>query len=147
MLRLKAAILTLMIPQILGCGKQETGSVSGSITYDGQPVKSGYVLFTPSDGHGPVAGGPIRDGRYAIENISPGPKIVRVEASSGSGPSVQSSEEMARLSKEWKGKIGSDGIIRTETVPADARGNNQPYEVKVGAQNLDLRLNMPVGKK
>ena len=39
-----------------GCGGPET-TVNGEVTYDGQPVRRGYVTFTPADGQGPTAGG------------------------------------------------------------------------------------------
>jgi hypothetical protein len=129
-----------------GCG-DSGATVSGEVSYDGQPVKSGYVSFTPADGKGPVAGGQITDGRYTAEKVPPGPKVVKVEASSGSGPSVQSSADMEKLSKEWKAKVGPDGIIHTETVPQDAEGNNQKVDVKPGAQTLDFHLKKPAGKK
>ncbi|MCE9563011.1 MAG: hypothetical protein K8U57_13290 [Planctomycetes bacterium] len=129
-----------------GCGAG-AGVVSGGVTYEGQPVKKGYVTFTPADGKGPMVGGPITDGRYTLENVLPGPKVVKVEASSGAGPSLQTTEDVAKLSKEWRDKMGPDGVIRTETVPADAEGNNQNFEVKIGAQTLDLTLKKPAAKK
>jgi hypothetical protein len=82
-----------------------------------------------------------------VENVPPGPKVVKVEASSGPGPSVQSSEDAGRLSKEWKGKIGPDGVIRTETVPANAEGNNKAIEVKPGPQTFDFVLSKPASKQ
>lgn len=130
----------------LGCGS-DAGSVTGSVTYDGKPVENGYITFTPADGKGTMVAGPINKGRYSIENVPLGSKIVKIEASSGSGPSVQSSEDMAKLAKEGKMKVGPDGIIRTETVPADAEGNNQTVEVKAGVQTLDFTLKKPPGKK
>jgi hypothetical protein len=129
-----------------GCS-DPSASVSGAVTYDGQPVKDGYVTFAPADGKGPTAGGPIKDGKYAVDKVPPGPKVVQVEASSGAGPSVQTTEELERLSREMKGKVGADGIIRTETVPQDAEGNNQKAEVKAGSQTLDLHLKKPAKKK
>ncbi len=138
--------VALVVLFAAGCGA-EVGTVSGEVSYENQPVKKGYVTFSPADGKGPMVGGPITDGRYTVENVPPGSKVVKVEASSGSGPSVQTSEDMARLSKEWKDKVGPDGYIRTETVPPDAGGNNQTVEVKAGPQTLDLALKKPAPKK
>lgn len=144
--RFAVAVTAVIGVFALGCGS-DAGSVTGSVTYDGKPVENGYITFTPADGKGTMVAGPIANGRYSVENVPPGSKIVKIEASSGSGPSVQSSEDMAKLSKEWKGKVGPDGIIRTETVPADAEGNNQTVEVKPGTQTLDFTLKKPSGKK
>jgi hypothetical protein len=141
----------LIVPAVLGllsagCGG-DAASVSGLVSYEDQPVANGYVTFAPADGKGPVVGGAVTNGRYAVANVPPGPKVVKVEASSGAGPSVQTSEDAARVSKELKGKYGADGIIRTETVPPDAAGNNQAVEVRAGSQTLDLALKKPAGKK
>jgi hypothetical protein len=140
------ALLPLLALAFAGCS-EPAATVSGEVTYDGQPVKKGYVTFAPADGKGPAVGAEIADGRYAAEKVPPGPKVVKVEASSGPGPSVQSSADAAKLSKEWKGKLGPDGIIRTETVPDSAEGNNQKYDAKAGAQTLDLHLKKPAGQK
>jgi hypothetical protein len=131
-----------------GCGT-DAGSVTGEVTYDGKLVENGFITFTPADGKGKMVGAPITNGRYYAEKIPPGSKIAKIEASSGPGPSVQSSEDMAKLSKEWKDKVGKDGVIRTETVPADAEGNNQTVEVKQGEQTLNFALKKPPspGKK
>ena len=146
MTRALTLLALLAGPLAAGCSGG-TAAVSGEVTYDGHPVKAGYITFTPAGGHGPAVGTPITDGRYAADNVPPGPKLVKVEASSGAGPSVQSTADMERLSKEWKGKVSPDGIIRTETVPQDAEGNNQKADIKAGAQTLDLHLKKPAAKK
>lgn len=140
-----------IVPAVLGllsagCGS-DVASVSGLVSYEGEPVANGYVTFAPADGKGPMVGGAVTNGRYAVGNVPPGPKVVKVEASNGAAPSVQTSEDAARVSKEMKGKYGADGIIRTETVPVNAVGNNQEIEVKPGTQTLDLSLKKPAGKK
>jgi hypothetical protein len=144
--RLRAAAAAAALFAAAGCGGG-TGSVSGEVTYDGQPVKTGYVSFTPADGKGTAAAGPITDGRYSVEKVPPGPKVVKVEAADKAGPSIQTTEELERFSRENKGKIGPSGIISSETIPPDAEGNNQPFEVKPGAQTLNLTLKRPAGKK
>lgn len=142
-------ILALLSPLVLiasGCSNPGA-TVSGTVTYEGEPVKTGYVTFAPSDGKGPSVGAQITDGKYTADKVPPGPKLVRVEASSGAAPSVQSQADVEKLSKELKGKLGPDGIIRTDTVPPEAEGNNQQFEVKAGTQTLDLPLKKPAGKK
>jgi hypothetical protein len=42
--------------------------VQGTVVFDGQPVANGEVRFYPMPGtHGPVSGGPVRDGRYIAQ--------------------------------------------------------------------------------
>ncbi len=141
-----SAVVPFAFLALCGCGGG-LGNVSGDVSFNGEPVKTGYVTFTPADGKGPMVGGPITNGHYAVENVPLGSKVVKVEASSGAGPSVQSSGDMARLPKEWKDKVGPDGVIRTETVPADAEGNNRTIDVKAGPQTVDLAMKKPTLKK
>lgn len=142
------AVVPLALGALLASGcADDVGLVSGEVSYEGQPVKKGYITFTPADGKGPMVGAPITDGKYSLDGVFPGSKVVKVEASSGAGPSLQTTEDVAKLSKEWKDKMGPDGVIRTETLPADAVGNNQNFDVKVGPQTLDLALKKPAPKK
>ena len=71
-----------------GCGGGDA-TVSGEVSYEGEPVTAGYITFAPADGKGPTAGGPIKDGKYTVEKVTPGPKVVRVEAG-GDSPSIRS---------------------------------------------------------
>jgi hypothetical protein len=145
---MRRAIVLLALPLLLpasGCGGAGA-TVTGAVTYEGEPVKSGYVTFAPADGQGPTVGAAITDGRYTAEKVPPGPKVVKVEASGAATPSVQSQADAEKLSKELKGKLGPDGIIRTATVPPDADGNNQKADVKGGSQTLDLHLKKPAKK-
>lgn len=145
-LRYTGAVVAAAALAVAGCGGG-AGTVTGEVTYDGSPVRTGYVTFAPADGKGQMAGAEIKDGKYRAENVPVGPKVVKVEASEGPAVSIQTTADLERFSKENKGKIGPDGIVRTETVPADADGNNQPYEVKAGEQELKLTLKKPAGKK
>jgi hypothetical protein len=40
------------------------GTVTGDVTFDGQPVKDGRIAFTPLDGQGSTSGAPIIDGKF-----------------------------------------------------------------------------------
>jgi hypothetical protein len=77
----KHSVLALaLIACLAGCGRRDgLTSISGTIAYDGQPVKKGTVTFVPADGNGPTAAAPIVDGKYSVK-ILPGRKLVRIEA-------------------------------------------------------------------
>jgi len=45
------------------------GTVTGEVTFDGQPVKDGHVTFTPVDGKGQTGGAPIVDGKFKAEQV------------------------------------------------------------------------------
>jgi len=56
--------LLLMLP---GCSDSKRGVVSGSVTIDGQPVKSGSIAFFPIDEKSPTTGASITDGQYTAQ--------------------------------------------------------------------------------
>jgi hypothetical protein len=122
-----------------GCSNT-TASVSGSVTFDGQPVGDGYVTFRPADGIGPDAGAKIIGGRYSLDGIKPGPKVVQVIAVK-KVPFARTSEEMARRAAESKAKGDASGLIDpADTIPPDAEGNNATHEIKAGKQTLNVEL-------
>ena len=71
--------LALLVSLTPGCGNS-TASVSGEVTYNGEPVGDGYITFLPADGKGPSGAGPIEGGHFTVDNLTPGPKVVKVEA-------------------------------------------------------------------
>ena len=131
---------------VAGCSSS-TASVSGTVTYDGQPVGTGEITFTPVDGIGPTAGGRIKDGQYTVESLTPGRKTVKVMAVKAV-PFARSTEEMARRAAKNKSKGDGSGLIDpADTIPPDADGNNATHEIKPGKQTLDLSLKKPAKAK
>ena len=63
----------------LGCN-DGLARVSGTVTFNGEPVSRGMINLEPVDGVGPMSGGSIAGGQYAIEQVTPGGKIVRIRA-------------------------------------------------------------------
>jgi len=80
-----AALLVAIAP--LGCGRSgpETYPVSGTVTFDGQPVPDGHILFVPAEGKGLPDPGKIEDGKFSFR-AKPGRKRVEIEASRETGP-------------------------------------------------------------
>jgi hypothetical protein len=64
------------IVAVVGCAQKPT-VVSGSVSWDGNPVKEGSIHFSPKDGKGQTAGGPITDGKYSVE-VLPGSYVVKI---------------------------------------------------------------------
>lgn len=137
--RPRRALLAAALLAAAGCG-DSTATVTGEVTFNGQPVKSGYVTLSPADGKGPTVGAKITDGRFTAEKVTPGPKVALVEAADKPAASVQSQGDLERMSKEMRGKIGPDGIVRADLIPPGAEGNNQTVEVKSGSQTLKFDL-------
>ena len=130
-----------------GCGSP-TATVSGEVTYDGKPVGDGYITFTPADGKGPDAGGPITKGRYSVTGLAPGPKVVKVIALKQVN-FASSSEEMMRKAAETKKAGNYDGLVDpADAIPEAAEGNNAQVEVREGDNKHDFHLKPPAkGKK
>lgn len=65
MARLAAILAALSVTLALaGCSETASGSVSGTVTLDGQPLKDGTVRFVPSDGKSQTASAPVKDGQF-----------------------------------------------------------------------------------
>ena len=140
------ALIGILALTVAGCSSNMS-SVSGTVTYEGEPVGTGQVTFTPADGVGPIAGGRIAAGRYTVDGLTPGAKVVRVEAVK-QVPFARSTEEMARRAAENKSKGDGSGLIDpADTIPPDADGNNATHEIKPGKQTLDLSLKKPAKAK
>ena len=64
---------------LAGCGRSDgLTEISGTVSYDGQPVKKGTITFLPADGKGPTAATLIADGKYSVK-VAPGKKLVKIE--------------------------------------------------------------------
>lgn len=80
-----AAALPILVLVVGGCGSGDGKvPVTGMVTFDGNPMPDGYVIFTPEGGGTPVAG-PILDGKFAFSAL-PGNHRVEIEASRFVGP-------------------------------------------------------------
>jgi hypothetical protein len=71
---------------VIGCalaaGCQKTSDlvdVVGNVTWKGQPMPSGMVVFKPDDAHQAPIGGKINDGKFALKT-KPGKMKVHIEA-------------------------------------------------------------------
>ena len=77
-LRVECITLLALMLCLGGCQGNGLTEVTGTVSYDGQPIKKGNISFWPSDGNGPTAAAIITDGRFAA-NVAPGKKLVRIE--------------------------------------------------------------------
>jgi hypothetical protein len=129
------SLLTAMLT-IVGCGGGNSAQVvSGSVTYNGQPVENGYITFSPTSA-GQSFAAPIVGGKYKSDKAAAGQFQVLITATMDA-PIAASREEAAKQSAERRKKGPPQHI------PEDAAGNGQTLEVKSGDQVLDFALTGP----
>jgi hypothetical protein len=88
---LSRAIVCAALCGLAGCGEQGPPryDLSGAVTWEGQPVPRGYIVFTPDNAAGNVGPGTqadIVDGRYQTakgEGTIGGPHTVTISGSDG----------------------------------------------------------------
>ena len=86
-----AAFALLIILAIAGCGGDKLGrhSVSGKITFKGQPVPKGMVRFMPDSSKGtkgPGGGAVIENGKFLAppsKGVVPGAYLIEIDGTDG----------------------------------------------------------------
>jgi len=56
----------LLLIALIGCGRSDLGTVSGTVTLDGEPLADAMVIFTPMTGGRPAAGRTDAQGKYEV---------------------------------------------------------------------------------
>jgi len=125
----------VMIPLLvlLGCGRSE-GTVTGTVTFQGQPIDQGLITFSPAGNEGSAAGDEIVQGKYSVTGLKPAKYHVTVEATKP--PKFTSPNDPANA----RAKTDEEIRAQHDPLPADTTGKEQDLDVKVGAQTLDFKL-------
>jgi hypothetical protein len=72
--------LSSFVVTLVACSSSpEKGTVSGKVTLDGQPLKSGLIRFVPVDGLTPTSDTTIVEGNFTA-SVPPGEKRVEITA-------------------------------------------------------------------
>ncbi|MCC7087479.1 MAG: hypothetical protein IT427_20945 [Pirellulales bacterium] len=119
-----SACLTVAV----GCGKSTDGFVSGSVTWKGEPLPYGYIMFASVDGKTNSAGSLIEAGKYRATNVPPGEKVVQVTSS-----------DPPRIVQTSTDKMKPPAI----DIPENAKGNGEKHTIRLGEQTLDFALAPP----
>jgi hypothetical protein len=127
---------------IVGCA-QET-SVSGTVTFNGQPIGRGSIRFVSTEKQGPTFGAVIKNGKYTVEKAVPGAKVATIQAMNERAVPTSSAElEQMAEQAQATGTPSSEAVDPLALIPPDAEGNNQTVEIKEGPQTLDFHLKSP----
>lgn len=128
-----AAGFAALMAALVGCGPTDgLISVTGSVTYNGEPVQDGSISFTPIDGRGSSGGGVIENGQIVRGKSSPGKIAVQIYANKIVEKKNPSKEEIER-------GITSD---RVQYLPAPYNQQSKlRIEISESAHNFDFDLN------
>lgn len=104
--------------------------MSGQVTYDGEPLKTGQVVFEPQ-GPGRMAIGQLVDGHYSIageRGLIPGKYVVRITASRPTGATASTGptggNEQREVYEQFlpaKYNDGSELSVEIESQPSVTR--------------------------
>ncbi len=119
------ALLVCSLACLAGCNS-EVGTVSGRVTFDGQPVKHASVYFQPKDGGRASTAITDDDGNYKLmyKVGQPGAKV---------------GTHVVKITTAWQDD--DKNINRAEFLPAKYHANsNLTKEVKAGHNTFDFPL-------
>lgn len=89
-------LMTGIVAAVVGCGPSNQVSVQGRVTFDGQPVGPGSIVFLPDSGaEGTKVAAAIEDGKYQIgpeRGAVPGNFRVEISWSKKTGRQVASAD-------------------------------------------------------
>jgi len=129
--------VTLCVFLFSGCNSEDSNraSVSGTVSFNGEPLSDGSIVFIPHGGNGgPSAGGTIRNGKYSIPNKK-GPVVGmnRVE--------ISSVRETGRMVTVGSGPGATEMAERIQFVPTRYNEDSQLIEdLKPGRNEIDFAL-------
>jgi len=134
-----APLLAVLALGLCGCGG--AGRVSGTVTRDGQPVRSGVITFVSKDGKGTALASIKKDGTYTAASVPVGDASVilvnameepdftaPVSASEAAKPSGKRAAppKAPMVIPEKFGKPETSGLTLT------VRSGDNPYDIDVG---------------
>jgi hypothetical protein len=142
----RAIVVSIGLVLLMGCGgkRNQNGSLSGTIRYNGKPVNGATLLLHPASGEGSGVNVPVaQDGTFSLGDVPPGEYKIVVK---GSKPP----KEMEKMAKPPKGMD-----------PAKAAEMEQRYQQVFGkdaptiafpdkykkVESTDLKCTIGQGKK
>ena len=120
--RIYALCLCLLVLPVAGCGPSgpETYPVSGTVTWNGDPLPEGNIVFEPVDGSIAPDAGKIAAGKFAFQ-AQPGEKRVQIDATREVGevdPVMHTVPREAYIPSKY-----NSATILTATVTADGEND------------------------
>ena len=105
------------------------GTVTGDVTFDGQPVKDGRISFTPLDGQGATGGASIVDGKFKADV-----PVNKMKVAINGNKVIGKRKAYDTPESPWEDDVA-------ELLPAKYHVNSELIlEVKRGAQDVKYEL-------
>ena len=102
--------------------------VDGEIKFEGEPIEKGNILFAPSDGTGPTAGGEITNGQFSI-SVPPGLKRIEVRS-----PKVVGQRKVS------EGPVSPSEVMEERIPSTYNRKSTLTKEIQMPQTRIDLDL-------
>ena len=146
---MRLSLLACLALGLAGCGGGggPTGTVSGKVTVDGEPLETGFIQFTPKDGSGKIVAGAVAGGKYYVRDVPVGVCVANVSTTSSAMASAGpiSTADLAQEAAQRKAAPKRDKPVAP--IPTNAQGNNVEVTVTADGANLDLAIAVPGKKK
>ncbi len=127
------SLLWVVCALLAGCG-DKMARVEGTVTFNGEPVSRGQISLEPTDGKGSIYGANLEDGKFVIEGVLPGEKIVRISA--------------AYTKSIQKDADGSEIEICDDLLPAEyAQNSKERLNVEAPLTKKDYAITGPDPRK
>jgi hypothetical protein len=144
----------------VGCGRK-AATVSGKVTFNGEPLKGGNVTFARNDGKPSISGRIEEDGSYKLENVPVGTTKICVETKSlnpaaatgpkqigaggGGGPMVNKPPPDANVPAGYDPEKNASGgkakfYVAIPEKYGDPSTTDLSYDVKPGNQEYTIPL-------
>ncbi len=118
------------LPSLTGCGSSSRNALQGSVTLDGEPVKTGTISFLPAAGtSGNSSGGEIKDGKYSIPaevGLQPGEYRVTINARIATGRKIRDPQIGELFDEMHPARYKQMGKLKI-TIPAE--GDEASFEL------------------
>jgi hypothetical protein len=121
-----AAAVCIALAGVVGCSEEKVYDVSGTVTFNGQPVAKGLIFFDPLDG-GPQGFANIENGRYDT-------------ATAGQGKGIRGGKYSIRING-FDGKVGPEAPFGAAVFP------EHTFSKELPAQTQTFDYEVPGGKK
>jgi hypothetical protein len=130
--------MVLLLSVALGCGGSQEPQLHGSVTYNGQQLSSGAIMFIPANDAGRPFGAAIERGTYSTKAIEAGQFTAVVRANLETAPANETREQS-------EARARSHPQQQSASIPETAEGNSQNVKITGEEQTIDFSIKGPPG--